>query len=259
MITLIPHHFMVSSLWSPALNKPKWFWPQARSPCYHHCCRASSWPHSDPSIPCGKLPRTHLLNSIKTQVTCETNLIHMGSETGVHPQVPWKMGKMMINHQDVGTWPRTTRTTNQVHHYHHYGIYLIFGCTKMPLAARFTTKSIGSEFLARIARAPKKILLGGSQKLVNWNTSWNTKNHSWLVVEPSTPLKNDGVRQLGLLFTSIPNIWKNKNHLLGNLQKTNSQRMQWRHVENAPSLSCPSTVCVLLAFFLCGAFRKFRS
>lgn len=200
MITLIPHHFMVTSLWSPALNKPKWFWPQARSPCYHHCCRASSWPDSDPSIPCGKLPRTHLLNSIKTQVTCETNLIFFwGLKLVYTPKCHEKWGKWWstIKIWVPASWLRQIPQpvkwgSSKISH----GlpelptryiiiiimVYLIFGCTKMPLAARFTTKSIGSEFLARIARAPKKSLLGGSQKLVNWNTSWNTKNNSWLVV-----------------------------------------------------------------------------
>jgi nicotinamide riboside kinase len=33
-----------------------------------------------------------------------------------------------------------------------------------------------------------------------------TSYHIWLVVEPTTPLKNDGVRQLG--WDDSPNIWK---------------------------------------------------
>ena len=41
--------------------------------------------------------------------------------------------------------------------------------------------------------------------IVNGYPCWDTTN-IWLVVEP-TPLKNDGVRQLGLLF---PTEWKNK-------------------------------------------------
>ena len=200
---MIPYDYLDSasfygSLWSP-YNKPKWFWPQARSPCYHHCCRASSWPNSDPSIPCGKLPRTHLLNSIETQVTCETNLIHMGYETGVHPQAPWKKGKLMINHQDLGPCfvvatnppagqvsfiqnkPRTTpqkknlkkytRTTNQVHHYHHYGIsmYISFLAAPRCHCPRDSPPNPLAAKIARLVRHPKN-LLGGSQQLVNWNT-----------------------------------------------------------------------------------------
>ena len=36
------------------------------------------------------------------------------------------------------------------------------------------------------------------------------KEYNWLVVYLPTPLKNDGVRQLGLYGISIPNIWKHK-------------------------------------------------
>jgi len=85
---------------------------------------------------------------------------------------------------------------NKIHVPNHQPVmvYLIFGCTKMPLAARFTTKSIGSE--NRKARAaPKKSgwqvsKVGQLKHIVEYSTiaGW------WF--QP-TPLKNDGVRQLG--------------------------------------------------------------
>ena len=62
----------------------------------------------------------------------------------------------------------------------------------------------------RSPRSPKR-LLERQQRDSHWQHLWpremdldHLKDRDWLVVEP-TPLKNDGLRQLGLL---IPNRWK---------------------------------------------------
>ena len=232
---MIPYDYLDSasfygSLWSP-YNKPKWFWPQARSPCYHHCCRASSWPNSDPSIPCGKLPRTHLLNSIETQVTCETNLIHMGYETGVHPQAPWKKGKLMINHQDLGPCfvvatnppagqvsfiqnkPRTTpqkKTLKNIPELPTRYIIIIIMVYLCISHFWLHQDAIGREIHHQIHWQRKSQGSCGAQKIcLAGLNSWSTETHSgilnnsWLVVEPPTPLKNDGVRQLGVRHSQL--------------------------------------------------------